>query len=197
MSPNSNNVITEDLARKFCELCDWAYVSCITHKTLFDNNKDPETNIGKAKEFTSRLSTITSEYSLMQICKLHEPAIQGGSFNLTIDYMLRFGNWGEEETRIKEFVKELSELYKLINPARNKILAHNDLETQMCNSTLGSFPEGLDNRYFEVLNKLANAVSSKWLHSSLYIFNDFAKPDAEEFLEVLNRSPKLSSKQTI
>jgi len=188
-SPEKINAISKDSARKFCELCNWVYESYITHKILFDDNNDTEGTIGKAKDFTIRLSTITQEYVLLQICKLHDPAKQRESHNLTINYILSFDNWGEEEAQIKKFAEELSKLFQLLSPARNKILAHNDLKTHTLNTTLGSFSEDMSNKYFEVLQELANAVSAKWLGGP-YPFNDLAKVDVEEFLEVLNRSPK-------
>ncbi len=191
------NAISKDSALKFCELCNWVYEVWVTHKVLFDENNDTENTIAKAKYFTSRLSTITQEYALLQICKLHDPAIQGNSINLTIDYILRFGDLDEEDARIRKLAGELTELFQRLSSARNKILAHNDLEVLMDNTTLGSFPEDLDNKYFEVLQGFVNAVSVKWLSSKLYPFNDLAKADVDEFLEVLKRSHKNNSKRII
>jgi hypothetical protein len=70
--------ISGDIAGTFLELCNWAYECWITHKRLFDENDRTERTIGKAKCFTARLSTVTQEYVLLQICKLHDPAIQRG-----------------------------------------------------------------------------------------------------------------------
>ena len=77
--------ISKDIALKFCELCNWVYETWVTHKFLFDENKTPADNIGKSPYFTNRLSIITQEYCLQQIAKLHDPAIQGNSSNLTVD----------------------------------------------------------------------------------------------------------------
>jgi len=96
--------ISKDTAIKFCQLCNWAYESWVTHKRLFDDNKLPMNNIGKSPSFTSRLSIITQEYCLQQIAKLHDPAIQRNSLNLTIDYLIRFGEWGERAEDIKSIV---------------------------------------------------------------------------------------------
>ena len=182
------NAISEDSALKFCELCNWVYESWVTHKIIFDKNKNPDANIRKVAYFAQRLPDITQKYSLLQICKLHDPAIQGKSPNLTIDYIVRFGDWGEEEPRVTKIVQELSEFYKKLKPARDKILAHNDYETHTLNTIQGVFPEGLDNKYFKTLQELVKAVSEKWLSNPIYPFNYLA--DAEEFLELLNRSPK-------
>ena len=122
-------VMTEEIALKFCELCNWVYESWITHKALFENNENKEDNIGRCVYFTSRLSIVTQEYSLQQIAKLHDRAVQRASTNLTIDYVITFGKWGERKEEVEGIAARLSGLKERIIPARNKILSHNDLPT--------------------------------------------------------------------
>lgn len=178
--------ISKDIALKFCGLCNWVYETWVTHKLLFDENKTPENNIGKSAYFTSRLSIITQEYSLQQIAKLHDPAIQGNSLNLTVDYMVRFGEWGGRAGDIKMIQDELLGLWERLKPARNKALAHNDLETLMADTALGSFPEGADEKYFAALQALTNEVHEKWVGGP-YPFSDLAQADVREFLALLER----------
>lgn len=179
--------ISKDIAIKFCGLCNWVYETWVTHKFLFDENKTSENNIKKCAAFTSRLSIITQEYSLQQIAKLHDPAIQGNSLNLTVDYMVRFGEWGERRDDIERIHAKLLDLWSRLKPARNKALAHNDLETLMADTALGSFPEGADNEYFDALQALVNEVHEKWVGGP-YPFNDLAQADVKEFLALLERA---------
>lgn len=181
------NSISKDTALKFCELCNWVYEVWVTHKKLFDENHEPDKNIGKVKYFTHRLSIITQEYCLLQISKLHDPAIQRGSLNLTIDYIVRFGSWGDDEDEINSISKSLAELWAKIKPARHKILAHNDLETFFNEEDLGEFPDELDRQYFELLQRLVNIVHEKWIGGP-FPFNDLAESDVDEFLFTLNRA---------
>ncbi|MDP6884121.1 MAG: hypothetical protein QF830_08295 [Rhodospirillales bacterium] len=184
---NTMDPISKDIAHKFCEGCNWVYETWVTHKLLFDDNNNPGRNIGKAGAFTERLSSITQEYCLQQIAKLHDPAIQRNSKNLTIDYMMRFGEWGERKTDIEKIEAQLQRLWKCIRPARNKALAHNDLETLMADAPLGSFPDGLDDQYFDALQALANEVHEKWVGGP-YPFNNLAQNDVIEFLTLLERA---------
>ena len=179
--------ISKDAALKFCNLCDWVYETWVTHKLLFDENKSPEKNIGKSAAFTTRLSIITQEYGLLQITKLHDPAIQRNSFNLTIDYMVRYGEWGERGADIERIHAKLLTLWERLKPARNKALAHNDLEALMADIPLGAFKEGADDEYFETLQALVNEVHEKWVGGP-YTFNDLAKNDVIEFLSLLERA---------
>ena len=177
-------IMTEEVALKFCELCNWVYESWITHKALFENNRNKENNIGRCAQFTSRLSIVTQEYSLQQIAKLHDRAVQGASTNLTIDYVMTFGEWGERKDEVEEIAARLDGLKERIIPARNKILSHNDLITILENQPLGGFPEGDDEDYFEALQDLVNVVHDRW-RDGPYPFNDLAEADVHEFLHLL------------
>jgi hypothetical protein len=184
------NPISPDVARQFCELCNWAYECWVTHKRLFDENVKTETTIARAKYFTARLSVITQEYSLLQICKLHDPAIQKSAVNITIDYIVRFGDWGPDADEINRHALRLAALFEKLKSARNKVLAHNDLEAIVGAAVLGEFPEGLDNEYFAALQDLVNIVYEKWLGGP-YPFNDQAGADVEEFLHVLEMAEQI------
>lgn len=184
------NPISPDVAKQFCELCNWAYECWVMHKRLFDENEKTETTIAKAKYFTSRLSVITQEYSLLQICKLHDSAIQRSAVNITIDYIVRFGDWGEDTNKINQHAELLTALFHKLKSARNKLLAHNDLETIMGATALGGFPEGLDDEYFTALQELVNTVHERW-HGGPYPFNDLAGADVEEFLHVLEKAEEI------
>lgn len=184
------NPISSDVAKQFCELCNWAYECWVTHRRLFDENVKAETTIARAKYFTSRLSFITQEYSLLQICKLHDPAIQKSAVNITIDYIVRFGDWGADISQINQHALRLAALFDKLKSARNKVLAHNDLEAIMGAAALGEFPEGLDKEYFAALQELVNTVHEKWLGGP-YPFNDLAGADVEEFLHVLEKAEQI------
>lgn len=179
--------VSKDIAIKFCGLCNWVYEAWLTHRFLFHENETPDENIGKARAFTVRLSTITQEYTLQQIAKLHDPATQGKSNNLTIDFIVRFWEWGEQQDTIDKIAERLSHLWTHLKLARNKVLAHADLETVIADTPLGAFPEGMDDNYFDALQELVNEVHKKWVGSP-YTFNDRAKKDTVEFLAVLERA---------
>ena len=113
MGNRDMQAISKEAASEFCKVCNWAYETWVTPKCLFDEYRAQENNMKKADHFMSRLSVITQEYCLLQIAKLHDPAVQNKFVNLTIDCMIMFGNWGaEEEKSIKQMQKKLSELFK-------------------------------------------------------------------------------------
>lgn len=178
--------MTTENALKFCEACNWAYEVWATHRALFEENLNDELNIRKSPSFFKRLSIITQEYTLLQIAKLHDPAIsQRKFFNLTIDFIVSCGD-GRQSKELKAIAKNLKNFGDQLLEARKKLLAHNDLNTIEQEATLGKFRKGQDEEYFQTLQKFVNEVHNTWIGGP-YIFNDLAKADAEEFLSLLER----------
>ncbi len=134
------NVISKEVALEFCRLCDWAHYSWCMREYLARKNNEQTIALVNAANFSHWLSEITLEYVLLQVCKFHDPAVQQGSVNLTIDYIVRFGDWGSSTPHIKSLQKKLQELWPYLKSARNKMLAHYDPEALMTNEPLG----GLD-----------------------------------------------------
>ena len=95
--------------------------------------------------------------------------------------------WGSRKpkARFREALGVLG-LGERLKPARNKALAHNDLETLMADTALGSFPEGADVEYFAALQALVNEVHQKWVGGP-YPFSDLAQNNVREFLGLLER----------
>jgi len=178
MTALSNTVV-----KRFCEICNSAYEFWITHRTLFDSNPQVEKLVkGDCGAFFSRLSIITQEYALHQLVKLHDPAVQGNSINLTIEYIIDYGDWDQETfDTLKDLQSRMESLAKRIKPARNKLLSHNDLKTIIKNSTLGDFEEGADSKYFNLLQKFVNLVHDKCIGGP-YPFKDLAIKDADILL---------------
>ena len=181
-------VMNRDIALQFCKVCCWAYQAWVTRKYLFDQNDKKADTLEKAIAFFNRLSPITQEYSLQQIAKLHDPAKQRKDLNVSVDFVVRFGEWGAKEAEIKAIEARLLKLWGHLEPARNKLLAHNDLKALLANEALGKFPEGEDDLYFAALQEMANEVHARWVDGEPYPFDDLAINDVLEFLSVLERS---------
>ncbi len=62
---------------------------------------------------------------------------------------------GKQVARNRRNESQTSKFADPIQPARNKILAHNDQVTYSTNTPLGSFPENMDDEYFDTLKTLA------------------------------------------
>ena len=163
---SGNPALSETVIKNFCELCSTAYVSWYIRKCLFHEQNNPDFKYLQHhffETFFRRLCNITQEHWILQIAKLHDPAIQGKRINLTIKYVTDYGNW---DTATATTLKELKEkmeslLFKPTGPARNKLIAHNDLISILADEPLGKFEVGEDDQYFEHLQKFAEIVHHK------------------------------------
>ena len=165
--------VTQKDAQAFCDLCQWVYECWAVHSNLFERlpaRLEEERNVSLVKFMETpygacldRLIEMSHEYILLQIAKLHDPAIQGQNENLSIDFFVRQEFWLEdEESTIREIAAKLNDFYDQIKDARNKILAHNDRVVFGEGSLLGSFSEGDDERYFRDLGVLCSMIWNKF-----------------------------------
>lgn len=157
------------------------------HKALFDDNPDEKLLDRNAPYFHRHVGQISQEYSYLQICKLHDPATSRAtnSSNLSISYIVKL-DWGDERESIEGLAEKLNKLNRHINPARNKVIAHNDLEVLLRGEPIGAFPHGLDVEYFQYLQEFVNRVHEKWV-GGIRPFDKSANNHVEEYLYYLKK----------
>jgi hypothetical protein len=145
----------------FNELCSRAYSDWCIHKAIFsDNPRRKELEKSIAGHGLEHFSILSQESILLQIAKLHDPAVQQGHITLGVEYMVRFGGWDNDtEETLHKLKQGLDELAAKIRPARHKVLSHNDLETILSGATLGAFPDGEDDKYFKTLQEFADVIN--------------------------------------
>jgi len=87
----SSRVIVE-----FCKLCDWAHQVWLNHRELFDDNpRAAELQKSMGGDALARLNTISHEYTLLQIAKLHDRAVVAGEVTLGVEYVVKYGGWDQ------------------------------------------------------------------------------------------------------
>ena len=164
---------TQSDAQAFCGVCQWVYECWTTHANLFEclpkHLRDQrsvtwadfsETPYGRCLD---RLNTISQAHSILQMAKLHDPAVQGRNENLSIDFFVKQTFWSEDETpKIQEIALDLHGFSGPISDARNKFLTHNDRSAFAENLRLGAFPEGDDEKYFHTLGQLCSMIWNKF-----------------------------------
>jgi AbiU2 len=174
------------IAIEFCKLCDWAYQVWINHRELFDDNpRGPELQKSLAADTLLRLSTISHEYTLLQIAKLHDHAVVAGQVTLGIEYILKYGGWDQPtQEKLNGIAAKLDTLAKDLRTVRNKILSHNDLAAVLSGAPLGEFKKDEDVQYFTALQEFVDVVHSSVVGGP-YPFDDLVKNDVVAFLSVI------------
>lgn len=183
---NDMSALSVEIVTEFCKQCDWAYQTWLFRKTLFDDNpyatELQKSNAGAALKL---LSTVTHEYSMLQIMKLHDPEKTSAQCNLSIEYILNNGSWPKPLlSQLTELAARLCDFAALLRLARHKILSHTDLDTILAHSTLGAFPKGRDTQYFEDLLLFSNTVH-KEVCGEPYAFDDLVSTDAGDLIRML------------
>lgn len=182
----SKTALSTEIVRKFCELCNWAHESWQMFRIFFDKN--PKVELFEYDTFHlyfQYLALSTKEHSLLQIAKLHDPAIQGKNINLSIDYIISNGDWRPEVTmKLEQLRKQLDEFATLIKPVRDKLYSHFDLDTILKGEPIGGFPPGKDEEYFENLQEFANIVHQETI-GGIFPFTTNSFSDAEVVLRII------------
>lgn len=156
----------------------------MNHTALFDSNpRNTEFLESVIKDEWVRLSAISHEYSLLQIVKLHDPAVMSGNITLGIDYMFAYGSWSDSvRPRLTALKKQLDNFANSkLRGVRNKVLSHNDLATILDEARLGEFAEGAEKQYFEALQEFVNIVHEEVIGGP-YPFCTFVQGDVAYFL---------------
>jgi AbiU2 len=147
------SALSRTVLDKFRDQCNWAHEVWTLRRALIDHNRRKKTlQRGPYFYFVVAIGNALHDYSLQQIAKLHDPAASGRRVSLTFEYVVEYGGWDTKTLRrLKQIKGRLDSLYKQIRPARNQLLAHNDLGALLIGAPLGDFKEGADKRYFKSL----------------------------------------------
>ena len=156
---------SKEIINKFCNICDKLMQTWQMRKYLFDENPNVEALKSLPhRTFFYRLQGVLQENWLHQLAKLHDPAVQGGARNLSLDYIIDYGEWNPEtKEKLRDLKMEMLDLAKTLKNARNKILSHNDLDVVLESKKLGGFDSGADEHYFSSLCKFASLVRESTL----------------------------------
>ena len=172
--------LTPAILHAFIAQCEWTYEAWATHRALFDDNSRRHSEeLTRADNALGRISRMTQEYVLLQISKLHDPATQGAHENLTIAYLIEYGDWESSVLiRLQDCQARLGVLANQLRSARNKLLSHSDLGAALDGEPLGAFKADEDIKYFAELQEFANLLQ-EGAPSSPLDFNSSALSDAQ------------------
>ncbi|UCD52506.1 MAG: hypothetical protein JSW27_07690 [Phycisphaerales bacterium] len=156
----------ENARKQVEEFCKHVFDLRVVHdiiKELFEDEQAQSLMERTAHWFFIDLSKIVGNYLRLEMTKLTDPASSrtpaGNVENFIISNMLDSIQWPvevlKELKRLSQPVLKVGEYNRL---ARNKILAHNDKETILLGKTLGSFPEGEDDRATGALREMCDCM---------------------------------------
>ena len=161
--------MNKDIGDAFCNECRSVFENWATCRIVFADlpaqagasDADVlETPIGQCID---RIYRMCQEAWISQVVRLDDPGKQHGNQNLSIGRLCEADGWTDaERAEIGGLRERLKGLPERLKPARDKIIAHNDLPVRLADTGLGGFDEGMDVDYINALAELAMMVWHKW-----------------------------------
>ena len=158
--------MTQDaLQEEFIKLRDqaiWLRQTFNTFDYLFDSNPETERILREsANLFFTDLNTMMQEYAILLVCRLTGPAESRGKANLSTQRFTKLmRDSGCLTPEIERLDMALREYGELLEPARNKIIAHSDLEVHFNDIVLGAHGEEEMVKFFENLQAYFDAAGN-------------------------------------
>ena len=146
----------------FREQCIWLRCCYNTYSALYESGDDTKKLLmDTAKIFFGDLNTILTEYVLLQVCKITDPAENLGRKNLTVARVnAGLQDAGKMTDEIVRLTEGLLCYRKLVKDSRNKVIAHVDEETVLNGFPVGEHAQEEVSAFFENLQGYVDAVGN-------------------------------------
>ena len=140
----------------------WLRQTVNTFNYLFDSGPEVERILREsASLFFTDLNTMMQEYAILLVCRLTGPAESFGKANLSTQrFTALMRQTGCLTPEIKRLDARLTAYGELMKPARNKIIAHSDLEVHIDDIALGAHGEEVMVKFFENLQAYFDAAGN-------------------------------------
>ena len=153
------------LQDEFVKLRDqaiWLRQTINTFNYLFDSDPDTERILREsASLFFADLNTMMQEYAVLLVCRLTGPAESFRKANLSTQrFTALMRQRGCVTPEIEDLDASLTAYGELLKPARNKIIAHSDLEAHIEDISLGAHGEEVMVEFFENLQAYFDAAGN-------------------------------------
>ena len=153
------------LQDEFIKLRDqaiWVRQTVNTFSFLFDSGPETERVLKEsACLFFGDLNTMMQEYAVLLVCRLTGPAQSFRKANLSTQrFTMLLRDEGRLTPEIERLDASLREYGGLLKPARDKIIAHSDLEVHVNSTVLGAHGEEVMLEFLENLQAYFDSVGN-------------------------------------
>ena len=168
----------------------WLRQTVNTFEILFDSGTETKSILAQsARAFFGDLNRLMHEYVIMVICRLTGPDQTAGKDNLTTQRVTKLlREIGKVNPEIERLDADLRKYGEILKPARNKIIAHSDLEVYTKSTALGGHEKQLLVEFLENLQRYFDAVGNAIGVEPLDFRNTPAKGDAIDLVRALKNA---------
>lgn len=163
--------------KSFSNLCISAYECWQMYRVMYEYNLEDGSGIW------ARFGAILYRYLILQIAKINDPEKHGKGYNLSLEYFVSYVNKPSYKSSYERFQADNVDFIKAINVARNKVVAHPDLEVYTSGKAVGGFSEGLDKEYFDSLHRIVSEGYEELGLGSFAEWPEFIIDDTKLFMD--------------
>jgi hypothetical protein len=163
----------------FCDECVWTRAVRNHYATLYERNPRRQELLSEvANMFFADLNLLFIDYLLLQFCRLTDPASLGKDRNnLTTNYIIGLEWKTETRKGLNTKNDELMKFRSSIIEARNKLIAHLDVNARLAQTRLGAFSGDDEAAFWATLQEFVNLAHSEAVGGPFEI--DAAMPDGD------------------
>lgn len=174
--------------KEFCDQCVTAKIIYNEYISLFESNEKRLKLFEEvAINFFHDLQDIFIKSIIQNICNLTDRA-DSRNDNLTVKYIIgKIGPDVSEKLGLDDLSEKMHAFRDCIAPARNKIISHLDRNTVLRHKTLGAFPEGEIDKFWDTLQEFVNKLHDYYLDGILPL-NAHNPDGADELVETLKKA---------
>ncbi len=185
-------IFTEDEKNSVKEFCNQylrLYNDYHIYKILFEENSHKELLIKTANTFFGDFNRIIIAHLFVQFCRLTDREGKEGKYNLTTKYLIKNIQWpSDTEKTLNAIHNKLQTFRSFIICARNKILAHIDLDTTRSKGMLGEFPKGEDIEFLNSLGEFCDCMHRNCFGIPFGDVDPGGEGDVLDLIKTLKRS---------
>ena len=162
-----------------------------SYKNLFEDDNFTKNMQMYTNDFFCELNGIYINLITLLHTKIMDPEYTGRennkNYNLTVDYIINNIEWTlDEKNELLQIKEKCARYIEKIKPARNKVIAHNDIDTYMASKILGAFEKGLDTAFLKEIELFCNIITEKVLGRKCGQIIVNIEGDVQDFKKLMN-----------
>jgi hypothetical protein len=186
--------VTRRDVKKFTDYCVILKTFWTHYQTIFQGSDlQRELLQNTAHKFFYDLNQLLIDHLILQICKLTDPEITMGKRNLTIPFLVNnadFAATPRDMAKLKKIAARIETFRKRIVPARNKLLAHLDLDAAHGRKCHGAASVAAWRKFWLDLEELVAILYRRYVNGRVpFHLNSIARvSDADQLVEAIKKS---------
>ena len=184
--PVQSTRILSDVVRQFCCLAGDITTQWEFQRRLSEHwDKNNTLKNARFGNFSPYMNGIIVDSWFLSVARLHDSACMQGHANVSVDFIVGHPQLdASTRVQLKQFVNPMDTFAAYIRKPRNKLLAHNDLTSNMSVGNLGAFPLGEDEKYIAHLRRFVGIVSIH-ICNEPFVYDSLSVNDVDAVVAVL------------